>query len=174
MKNGQWRRLDYRDIPDFPVLDLEYLKDLTVGIYKVNLVRSYIQDKVLRENDEEFQLDEHINEPGFLRIRVYSRFRNATRHQTFISYRNIDVEGMNNVNDTDDDLISGYYYTYQSGARTVGTCAHVTSILWFLGYARHQENIKYPDTSLLNTTLDAANREYQVNLQNVNIEVIDD
>lgn len=28
-RNGRWRRLDHRDIPDFPVLDLDYLRDLT-------------------------------------------------------------------------------------------------------------------------------------------------
>lgn len=70
---------------DFPILDLDYLKDLTVGIYQINLAPSYVQDKLLRDNDEEFQIDQHINEPDFLRIRLYSRFRNATRHQIFIS-----------------------------------------------------------------------------------------
>ena len=35
------------------------------------------------------------------------------------------------------DVILGYYCTSQNGARTLGTCAHVASILWYLGYARH-------------------------------------
>lgn len=97
MENGQWIRLHQRDVPDFPILDLEYLKDLTVDIYQVRLAPSYIQDKVIRENDDEFQLDNHINEPGFIRVRVYSRFRNATRHQTFISCRSVDIEDIDNV-----------------------------------------------------------------------------
>jgi len=118
----------------------------------INFSTSCVQDK-LTKNGEEFQLDEHINEPGFLRIKVYSRFGNDTRHQTF-SYRNVDVNCMNDVDDAA-VLISGYYCTCQSEARTVGTCAHI-AILWFLSYARH----KYD-------TLDA-NR--QVNLD---IEVID-
>ena len=56
-----------------------------------------------------------------------------------------------------------------SGARTLGTCAHVASIIWFLGYARHQENIRYPDSLLLQSTLDANNTEL-----NKDIEILDE
>ncbi|XP_077275553.1 uncharacterized protein LOC143904609 [Temnothorax americanus] len=168
LRNGQWRRLNYRDVADFPILDLNYLKDLTVGIYQINLAPSYIQDKLLRDNDEEFQLDQHFNEPGFLRIRLYSRFRNATRHQIFISYE-IDNRDDENAADNANEPINGYYCTCQSGARTLGTCAHVASVLWYLGFARHQGNIKYPDMSLLNTTLDAADRELPDNPRNIEI-----
>ena len=30
-----------------------------------------------------------------------------------------------------------YYCTCKAGARTAVSCAHVASILWYLGYARH-------------------------------------
>ena len=59
--------------------------------------------------------------------------------------------------------ITGYYCTCQSGARTLGSCAHAASILWYLGYARHQPNIRYPDGSLLETTMDVAHRAEQEN-----------
>lgn len=167
-RNGQWRRLHHNDIPDFPILDLNYLRDLTVGIYQINLAPSYVQDKIVRDNDEEFQVDELINEQGFLRVRVFSRFRNSTKHQIFIAYNN---ENENGAYDADDlhELIAGYYCTCQSGARTLGTCAHVTCILWFLGYARHHNNIKYPGETLLNTTLDARNEGEE----NIDIQVFD-
>lgn len=169
-RNGQWRRLHRNDIHDFPVLGLAFLKDFTLGIYQINLSPSYIQDKLERENDEEFQLDEHLNERGFLRVRVFSRFRNATKHQIFIAY-NIDGD---NINDADaHDQIIGYYCTCQSGARTLGTCAHVTCIVWFLGYARHQNNIKYPDDSLLNTTLNSFDGQQQGAEGNMNVEILD-
>lgn len=173
-RNGQWRRLHHDDIQDFPVLDLNYLRDLTVGVYQVSLAPSYIQDKVVRENDEEFQLDEHVTEPGFLRVRVYSRFRNATKYQTFIAYNNIDDDEADNADHADAyEHIIGYYCTCLSGARTLGTCAHVASILWYLGYARHQNNIRYPDESLLNTTLDTRNEQEDLAQENIAIEVIE-
>ncbi|KAJ8916939.1 hypothetical protein NQ315_013411 [Exocentrus adspersus] len=171
LRNGQWRRLYGEDVPDFPLLDLGYLKDLTMGIYQINLAPSYIQDKLIRENDEELQLDEHINEPGFLRIRLFSRFRNVVKHQIFIAYTANQMENIDN--NADNNPISGYYCTCQSGARSLGTCAHVASVLWYLGFARHQPNIKYPDTSLLDTTLDAAYRQPADIAQNINVDVID-
>lgn len=78
-------------------------------------------------------------------------------------------DGMDNYERT---LIQGYYCTYKSGARILGTCAHIVSVLLFMGYARHQVNIRYPSTRLLVSIHDAANRPQQ---QNINIvpEVID-
>jgi len=46
------------------------------------------------------------------------------------------------------------------------------NIWWYLGFARHQGNIKYPDTSLLNITLDAVDREPPDDPPNVEIEII--
>lgn len=167
-RNGQWEQLDGQDLLDFPELDLDYLRDLTIGTYQLKLSSSYIQDKLVRDNDDQLQLDVNINEPGFIRVRVYSRFRNATKHQLFIAYRVNDENNHNN--DENDDVILGYYCTCQSGARRLGTCAHVASVLWYLGYARSRENIKYPDDSLLNTTLDAANRQ----IPDIGVEIIDE
>lgn len=67
----------------------------------------------------------------------------------------------------DNDPILGYYCTCKAGARTLGCCAHVASVLWFLGWARHQQNIKYPSRALLNYILDAGNR----NADNPELEI---
>ena len=107
----------------------------------------------MRDESEVFELDEHRNEANFLRVWVYSRFRNATKHQLWIAYR---PHG-----DENNEPITGYYCTCVSGSRTLGSCAHVASVLWFLGYARHQPNTKYPSVTLLNHIKDAANRYNQ-------------
>lgn len=39
-----------------------------------------------RDAQEEFQLDSLFDEQGFIKVRVFSRFRNATKHQIFIAY----------------------------------------------------------------------------------------
>lgn len=80
-----------------------------------------------------------------MRIRIYSKFRNATRHQTFIDYV-VHDDSDEDKKDVDDPII-GYYSTCQCGARTLGACEHVASVLWYLGYARHLQNIRYPDDS---------------------------
>jgi hypothetical protein len=71
----------------------------------------------------------------------------------------------------DDSPIQGYYYTCKSGARTLGICAHITSVLWFIGYARH-EHVRYPSSRLFYTIRDAANRPPQENPDNIS-NVID-
>lgn len=156
-RNAQWIHLHEGQLRDFPRLTLEYLRDLTIGTFQVRLARSYIQDKMQRDAQEEFQLDSLFDEQGFIRVRVFSRFRNATKHQIFIAYNIRDADNI----DDEREAIFGYYCTCKSGARTVGTCAHVTSVLWYLGYARHQPNVRYPSSSLLNTILDAAQRPPQ-------------
>ena len=34
--------------------------------------------------------------------------------------------------------ITGTYCTCGAGARTIGMCAHAASVVWYLGYARHE------------------------------------
>lgn len=160
-RGGQWVRLSHEHILDFPVLDFNYLRDLTVGTYQIKLAPSYVQDKLQRGDQEEFQIDVRFNDPTLIRVRVYSRYRNATKHQLWISYI------QNNANEDDaenvGEPITGYYCTCQAGARTLGTCSHVCSVLFYLGYARHHL-VKYPSTSLLESVQDAANRPPQRNL----------
>lgn len=150
---ADWVRLDHEQVMDFPILTLEYLKDLTVGVYQLELASSYIQDYLNREHDI-FQVDRHAIDPGFVRFRLHSRFRNAVVHHQWIAY----IPSDDDDNDDNENPIIGYYCTCKSGARTLGTCCHITSILWYLGHARHQHNIKYPSISLLYQILDAADR----------------
>jgi len=46
-----------------------------------------------------------------------------------------------------------------SKARTLGCRAHIPSVLWYLGWARHQAEIKYPASTLLHVFRDAAARQ---------------
>lgn len=159
-RNAQWRRLE-NQVPNFPRLEIDFLRDLTFGVYQVNLSPGYIQDLLNIDNnnqnnndddeEREMLIDESINENNSIRVRVKSRFWAARRHQVFISF-------IDDPQPEDESVITGYYCTCQVGARTLGTCAHVSCVLWYLGWARHQPNVKYPDTSLLHTTLDVAHR----------------
>lgn len=156
-RNARWIRLNENHAPQFPRLDIDYLKELTVGVYQVNLAPAYIQDKLQREATEVFEFDELSDErdDGLIRVRIYSRFRNATKYQLWISYR---TENLGDDDNDNEDPIIAYYCTCKSGARTLGSCAHTASVLWFLGYARHANNVKYPSLRLLDTILDAGNR----------------
>lgn len=130
-------KIEFR-IHNFPILTLDYLRDLTVGVYQVHLSRSYVQDKLRREGNEEFQLEkirnrQNIRIPvnGLLRVRVFSRYRRGTKYQLWVAFKPTDE------NEPDHPPILGYYCTCKCGARSLGSCAHVASVIWFLGYARH-------------------------------------
>ncbi|OXU19449.1 hypothetical protein TSAR_011578 [Trichomalopsis sarcophagae] len=139
-----WERLSQAHVPEFPRLDFEYIRQLTLGPYQLELAPSYVQDKFEHESSDVFELDVNRDVPGFLRIRIYSRFKNATRYQLWVCFR-VDIENDQMDDEGEDQIILGYYCTCKAGARTLGCCAHVASILWFLGWARHQQNIRYPN-----------------------------
>lgn len=154
---GRWVHLNGNHIQDFPVLDLEYLRNLTLGVYQIGLAPSYIQDNFEIEGASVFEVDERNEEPGFLRCRISSRYRNAVKHQLWIMY--IPVNCDQNVEDNIPERISAYYCTCKCGSRTLGCCSHVCSVLWYLGYARHNNNnINYPSCRLLECIMDAADR----------------
>ena len=158
-RNAQrWVRLNAGQIQNFPILTIEQLKDRTFGIYQVKLAPSYVQDKLQREAEEKFQLEmlrnqNRLPQPDFIRARV-------SKHQLWIAYISTDEENeqMQDEEDENENHIQGYYCSCKSGARTVGTCAHIASIIWFLGYAQHQENVHYPSTRLMESVQDAGNR----------------
>lgn len=136
----------------FPILPLEYVVSKTFGTYQVKLAPAYIQDTAGREANNEFIFQLQQFEPGLLRAKIFSRFTQAVKHSLFISYL------LPPIDDVQLDPITGTYCTCKVGARTLGVCAHVASVIWYLGYARHQQAVKYPSYGLLTYVLDAANR----------------
>lgn len=68
------------------MLTINDIQVLAYGTYKLYLAPSSIQDSSLRVNENEeddaevrtFEIDQNTNEPGFIRIVLFSRIRNAT------------------------------------------------------------------------------------------------
>lgn len=163
---AEWQPLRGNQVR-FPHLSIDYLRDYTFGTYQISLAPSYVQDKLQHEEEEEYQIDELMDDPTLLRIRLYSRFRNNTRHQIFIQFNDAAVE--NQEQNREIVPLLGHYCTCKSGAKTLGCCAHIASVLWYLGYARHEAHIKYPSTDLLNNVIDAGHRPPQLNLNDPRI-----
>lgn len=116
-RNAIWNQLNENHAPYFPRLSIGDLTEHTIGIYQIKLAPSYVQDKIDHERIEVFQFNEHMDEPGFLRIRIYSRFQHAaTRYQIWIAYQE------NSINEENDPIL-GYYCTCSNGARTLGSCS---------------------------------------------------
>lgn len=158
-RRARWRALNQEHFQLFPRLTVEQLHDLTFGTYQILLSPSHIQDTLLRNENEiadqqhvEFDAN-YINEYGFVRFRIFSRFRTAGQHQIWIAFNEEYVE--DNPQLEENEPIFGYYCVCKSGARTLGTCSHVAALIWFLGYARHQNVVKYPSLEVLQSIVDA-------------------
>ena len=72
--------------------------------------------------------DEVIEGEFLIRVKIRSRFTFTTIHNTWIQYSK-------NPNKP----ITHWYCTCRAGARVLGTCSHTVSVLWYLGYAQHDQ-----------------------------------
>ena len=61
-----------------------------------------------------------------LSAKIQSRHVSAKRYKLWIKHNNI--------------IVNGWYCTCKNGSRVVGMCAHITSVIWYLSYMRHEES----------------------------------
>src|SRR6185437_6519347 len=74
-----------------------------------------------------------------IRGRIQSRHRSRKKYFIYIL---VDVE------ESGADSVVEYCCQCKNGLRTVGCCAHIMAVLWYLGYGRYQPQIPLPATSL--------------------------
>ncbi len=107
-----WVKASSDVFQDFPILTIQDLEDLTLGVYQLSLAKQYTK-KHLNE-DSEFIIHVNSEIPGILRAKLGSRFINAKSHHLWIEFNS--------------QSVLGYYCKCFQGARTVGMCAHVTCV----------------------------------------------
>ena len=130
-KSKTFMRMNENSCTDFPILSLEDLECITLGNYQLKMAQSYVAEHIANTGRYEFQVctDERIQVISLLRANIQSRHKKGTSYKAYIQYE---------PNESGYDAITGYCCRYKVGSRTVGTCSHVASILWILGYQRHR------------------------------------
>ena len=108
---------------DFPELSFDDLCLLFLGTYKIKLARGYVEEHFDQDGDFIVELDGNYDD--ILRCTIRSRHSNATKYKSWIQYS---LSG---------DPIVAWYCTCPTGAVTIGACAHIVSIVWYLSYARY-------------------------------------
>ena len=120
---------------DFPIFSYQSLIDLTLGIYQLKQSKSYAIEHLNQNGEYYVQISNQ--EPHLLRARIQSRHSQSKKYDLWIKY---------SVN-----KVEGWYCSCIKGARVVGCCSHVSSIIWYLSYARfdprelHQHSMDYLD-----------------------------
>lgn len=130
----------------FPRLTQDDLILFSLGTYQLKLANSYYAEHVRQGGEYSIELyrdseglTADLDEEGIpgeslwlLRGKIKSRH---TRGRSYYSY--VVVKD----NETGLNAIEHYYCSCKSGKRTVGCCAHILVIIWYLGYARYEDYI---------------------------------
>ena len=120
---SRWKkRIEDADF-EFPELSLEDLRRLFFGTYQIKQSAAYVEEHLDSSGDYVIELEG--SDDDILRCTLQSRHSNAIRYKVWIQYS---LTG---------DPIPAWYCQCKTGARTIGSCAHVASIVWYLSYARH-------------------------------------
>eukprot|EP00732_Lithocolla_globosa_P003902 Lithocolla_globosa_v1_NODE_3328_length_1686_cov_3.584906.p1 type:complete len:202 gc:universal NODE_3328_length_1686_cov_3.584906:174-779(+) len=115
-------------IKDFPKLTTkEILQKITLGSYQIKQANHYA-DEHLSSNGG-FNYYVHREAPDLVRVRLQSRHKNKTKYFAHVQFTPDKKDCPGHVD--------GWYCQCQAGNRTVGCCAHIATVVWYLGYARH-------------------------------------
>ena len=122
----QWKVIDEADLTDFPQLTESELRDKTMGVYQLKQADSYTEEHTT--DSGQYIIMVHKETAGILKANIRSRHTSAGSYNLWIEYG----PGL--------DPIKGWFCKCKSGSRIVGCCAHIASVMWFLGFYRHQQN----------------------------------
>ena len=136
VKSNGWdkMRANWKVINDvslsFPCLDEEDLRNITLGVYQLKLAKSYSEEHLNPEG--EYQVFVSGIKEGLLMGKIQSRHTSQKQYKLWVEYNDYSVRG--------------WYCQCRAGARVVGTCAHISSVIWYLGFARHKNIAFHSET----------------------------
>lgn len=133
------------NLDDFPKLSYDSVRDITLGVYQLKQAPSYTKQHLSDSGSYDFLLCKEY--PTLIQVKIQSRHSKALIHMLWIQY---------STDEACNQPITGWYCTCKVGARMVGCCAHVASVLWYLGLERHNKSIKPSRLSVTTSVLNAS------------------
>lgn len=88
-----------------------------------------------------------VQDPLLVKAYMKSRYRSGKHHHIFVLADKSKQGG---------DSIIEYYCTCESGARTVGCCSHVMTIVWYLGYGQYN-GVQVPNPEMCDVSITITN-----------------
>lgn len=120
---SKWEGIDEKMF-DFPSLSVEELRELFFGTYQIKMARSYVEEHL---NGDVYIIQVDYSEANILRASLQSRHSNARSYKLWIQYS------------FSEEPIQAWYCQCTAGARSLGCCGHIASVLWYLSYARYKD-----------------------------------
>lgn len=152
-RNISFQRMEatLNDLVDFPRMTYDELLTFAIGTYHVKLAKSYCYEHI-RGTDvysiEIYRHPERINfnddeENSLIRCRIKSRHVQRRTYYCYVAYGRHEI--------------SAYCCSCIHGRRTLGSCAHIMSIIYYLAWARHEGDLVQPAGFLDAVCLDVEN-----------------
>ena len=139
-KRKDFKKMTVDSVRDFPKLSLtDIIDNITFSEYQIKQAHSYIKENFKEENNPVIEiLAENTNifndnNTVLLRSRIQSRHVNSKQYLTYIAY---------DKTVTDYSSIKETICSCNAGKRTVGSCAHATSVMLYLGNTRYNSTKK--------------------------------
>ena len=140
-KRSLFVKLDANEIDDFPCLDDQSLKQITLGNYQLSKSVAYIAEHMRLQNTFYIcKLHENI-----ICCKIQSRHKSRTEYKCCVKYLPFG---------TTIEAIKGWCCTCKSGLRTLGCCVHVASTILYLSNLRYASKIPNPANKLVNLFTD--------------------
>lgn len=111
---------------NFPKLSLDDLRNITLGVYQLKQAASYTKEHLT--DCGLYELFVHKEQSNILKVKIQSRHVRSTIHTLWLQFDSSNKQ----------EPIQGWYCTCKAGARVVGCCSHIASVIWYLGYERYQ------------------------------------
>lgn len=128
---------------DFPKLNMRDLRMFALGSYQIKQAVSYYGEHIRSSGQYQVEVADEIFEDDIplifgqnnmlLRGRIRSRYVTSRTYYCYIL-----ISKNQNVLNTLNAII-GYYCTCLIGKRTVGCCAHIMAIVWYLSWGRYND-----------------------------------
>ena len=126
-RSRRWQNICDADVTNFPALSEHSIRELTFGVYQVKQAKHYT-DEHLRDGD--YKISVQKSAENLLHCLIQSRHISSKQYHVWVEYNS--------------NSITAWYCQCKAGARVVGCCAHVASIIWYLGLARHSGYVAKP------------------------------
>ena len=151
-----FHHLNEIQVDEFLRLTLDELRLVALGSNQLKQAKSYIAEhnnksdrlEIFVNNDKSIisyeAFDIIVSDPCLVRAKIQSRHRDQVKYHLYILIDN----GLSGK-----PAIKEYCCQCKNGLRTVGCCAHVMSILWYLGFCRFNNNFDFPASFLDDVTV---------------------
>ena len=123
-RSYKWSKIDSTDFDiEFPRLNEEELRNLTLGTYQLKMAKSYTEEHFDSEGRYEVLIS--AEDQCLLSAKIQSRHISAKCYQLWISFNEC--------------VVLGWYCKCKIGGRVVGMCSHIASVIWYLGFGRYTD-----------------------------------